>query len=182
MKGVRGWMLGAVAALAAWPGWAFAEEEVENDYGKAGQMEVGGSLSGSWTSSTFTLGLSPSVGYFLRDHVELSVIGSVDYENVTGDDGERADAIAGSVVLEPSYHLTLSKTVAAFGGLGVGFAYSQSAPAFDLAPRVGLNLDVGSSGVLSPEVSVPILFGDQGGDGAGVSAELIFGAGFTTTF
>lgn len=157
--------------------------EEENDYTRGGLFETGGSVSGSWSPSLFTLAMSPTIGYFLRDRFELSLLGVLAYENLRADDGTREDELAFNVVLEPSYHLPVSKTLALFGGLGVGVAFSSDRTAFDLAPRVGLNIEVGRAGVFSPQITVPILFGGQSDPGeASVTASLVFGAGFTTTF
>ena len=160
-----------------------SDVEDENDYTRSGLFELGGSMSGSWSPSLFTLALSPSVGYFLRDRLELSLLGVLAYENSRADDGTREDELAFTVVLEPSYHLPVSKSLAVFGGLGAGIAFSSDRTAFDLAPRVGLNIEVGRAGVISPEISVPILIGGDRDPGeASVTASMVFGVGLTTTF
>lgn len=180
--------LAALACLFASTPAAAAEQEAaevegENDYTRAGLFELGGSVSGSWSPSLFTLSLSPSVGYFLHDRLELSLLGALAYENSRADDGTRADELAFNVVLEPSYHLPVSKSLAVFGGLGAGVAFTSDRTAFDLAPRAGLNIEVGRAGVISPEISVPILFGGHRDPGeASVTASLVFGVGLTTTF
>jgi hypothetical protein len=170
--------LSSTTAQAETPG-----EEDESHYGQQGQWEVGGSLDGSWSPDAFTLGLSPFIGYFLLERVELSLILRLDYENDALPAGGRSDAFEFSVLLEPSYHLPLSERLAVFAGVGVGYARAGGAGAFDLEPRVGLNIDVGSSGVITPEISVPILFARPTTEGGtGTTASLVFGAGFTTTF
>lgn len=181
LTALAGLLASAPASAAEEPVAPAAEEE--NAYARAGLFEVGGSVSGGWSPSLFTLAMSPSVGYFLRDRFELSLLGVLAYENLRADDGTRADELAFNVLLEPSYHHPVSKMLALFGGLGAGVAFTSDRTAFDLAPRVGLNIEVGRAGVLTPEISVPILFGGQSDpDAASVTASLIFGAGFTTTF
>jgi hypothetical protein len=159
------------------------EDEDEGEYARQGQFEVGGSVSGSWSPDAFELSVSPSVGYFFVDRVELSLILQLDYENETLPLGGRSDAFSFALLLEPSYHLPLSEALAVFAGLGVGYAREEGEGALDLEPRVGLNIDVGRSGILTPEISVPILFGRQTATGeVGTTASLSFGAGFTSTF
>jgi len=57
--------------------------------------------------------------------------------------------------MEPSYHVPLTRTVWGFLGMGFGVASvpmsnDSSSVGFDLAPRIGANLLVGRSGLLSP--------------------------------
>lgn len=178
------WVLGMVLTTG---GAAKAQEEDEEgatgsgNYGQEGQLEVGGSLDGSWESSEFTLGLSPQIGYFIRERVELSLIASLDYENVEATGGGRVSDLSGSLVLEPSYHFPTSKLSAAFAGLGIGLAFPGDGVAFDLVPRVGVNLEFGRSGVLSPFVSVPMIFWAEDEPGSTVSVSLEFGVALTGT-
>ncbi len=178
-------LLASIAVLASGSARAetHAEAEEENHYAEQGQFEVGGSVSGSWTSELFSIGMSPSLGYFISDGFELSLIGDLNYQNLAASGGGREAALRFSLLAEPSYHFVISKLLALFGGLGVGVAYSGDRAAFDLEPRIGVNINVGRSGVFTPEISVPILFGARADpSAANVTAGLVFGAGFTTTF
>jgi hypothetical protein len=182
LTGVVGVFAGAERAAAAAEGHG-AEE---NDYGREGVLEFGGSLGVGWSRDLFSVSLSPTVGWFVRDRIELSVLIGIEYANARLSDGTRDSTSTGSVLFEPSYHLPVSDVLLVFAGLGAGVAYNGSHPAFDLAPRVGLNIDVGRSGVFTPAISVPILLGkEQGGtadDPSSVLVGLQFQAGFTTTF
>jgi hypothetical protein len=56
---------------------------------------------------------------------------------------------------EPSYHLPMSDKLFAFLGVGAGLGYSQVGGAgFALAPRAGLNILIGRSGILTPAFNV----------------------------
>ncbi len=179
-------MLGLAAAAVFFggaPAFAQAQQEDVNDYARARTFEVGGALTGDWSPSEFTLGMRPSIGYFIADGFELSLLGALDYENLRAADGTRTDDLTFAVLLEPSYHLPVSSSVAVFGGLGVGVAFVADHPLFDVAPRVGLNIEVGRSGVFTPQISVPIFVGRRSDPTEPTTtASLSFGAGFTTTF
>jgi hypothetical protein len=186
--------IGALAVLVAGEGTASAVETTtehhyettENDYGRKGVIELGGSFGWSWNKDIWDIDLTPSIGYFIADRIELSLLVGIDYVNAKLPDGSRTHTSEGSVLFEPSYHLPLCDTLLVFAGLGAGVAYNGSNPAFDLEPRVGLNIDVGRAGVFTPAFAVPILIGSgQGGpaeDPATVLVGMQFQAGFTTTF
>ena len=87
--------------------------------------------------------------------------------------------------MEPSYHLPLDdeESLFAFGGLGVGVGYDGDNPDFELIPRVGLNIEVGSRALLNPAIGMPILFGEKKGplnDEFGVEAGFLVEVGVTT--
>jgi hypothetical protein len=161
-------------------------ETAENDYGRKGVFEVGGSVAFAWNKDIWDLDLTPSLGYFVADRVQLSLLIGISYESARLPDGTRGHQSRGTVLVEPSYHLPLCDMLLVFGGLGAGLAYNGSNPAFALEPRIGLNVEVGRSGVFSPAFAMPILFGSgQGGpidDSANVLLGVVFEAGFTTTF
>jgi hypothetical protein len=161
-------------------------EAAENDYGRKGVFEFGGSVGFAWNKDIWDLDLTPSIGYFVADRIQLSLLVGISYESARLPDGTRGHQSRGTVLVEPSYHLPVCDALFVFGGLGAGFAYNGSNPAFDLQPRVGLNVEVGRSGVFTPAFAMPILFGSgQGGpieDPATVLVGLVFEAGFTTTF
>jgi hypothetical protein len=121
-------------------------------YGRVGVLELGGS-AGMTIANTFNrVELAPSVGLFIADNLELSVIGVYSRFHVDGKNGVGGvSATEFKLLLEPSYHLPLSQTLFAFAGVGAGVAYlSQQETGFALQPRLGLNLLVGRSGILTP--------------------------------
>ncbi|MBS1123368.1 MAG: hypothetical protein H6Q90_5596 [Deltaproteobacteria bacterium] len=118
-------------------------------YGRAGVLELGGSAGFQFATDYRSMNLSPTIGWFLADNLELSAITSV--ANIkTGDQS----ATLWSAVLEPSYHLPFNRSVFAFAGLGAGASYvSKLGTGLALAPRLGMNLLIGRSGVLTPSLS-----------------------------
>ena len=159
------------------------EDEDEGEYTDEGTMELGGSLSTAWTREDFNIALSPSFGYFVRDRIELSLIGRLEYENEE-EDGGRVRTRSASLVFEPSYHHPfLPDRLYAFGGLGVGVGYDGDHPELDIVPRVGLNITVAESGIITPAFRVPIQIGKSygSGDGVGVLPGFSFELGITTT-
>ena len=118
-------------------------------YGRAGVLELGGSAGFAFASDYRNMNLSPTIGWFLVDNLELSAILSI--ANIkTGDQS----ATLWSGLIEPSYHVPLNRSVFGFLGLGVGAAYvSGPGAGFAVAPRAGANFMVGRSGVLTPSLS-----------------------------
>jgi hypothetical protein len=172
--------------------WAQPAEETPKEvykkvvYGQKNSLELGGSLALSWLNDDFLLDAGPSIGWFVADRWELSLLLHIDYENLKEPDGTRSSNTSGEVVFEPSYHFPLRKELLyLFGGLGVGFAHDGTHPEFELVPRVGLNIEIGRSGFLSPAIKVPILVGNITGparDALGVVAGFAFEAAYTTVF
>lgn len=113
-------------------------------YARNGVLELGGNLSFNMTNRNEMLTVTPAVGYFITDNVELSVLTTVNHQ--------RADKVRKTnvtAVFEPSLHLPIVDQLFVFGGLGVGAAYHQSrGTGFALAPRVGVEGLVGRSGVV----------------------------------
>ncbi len=118
-------------------------------YGRAGVLELGGSAGLTMASDIRAMNISPSIGWFVADNLELSAIASV--ANVKAGD---ESATVWSAVVEPSYHLPFNRSLFGFVGLGMGAAYEQKLGAgLAIAPRIGMNVLVGRSGVLSPSLS-----------------------------
>lgn len=129
-------------------------------YARGGVLEFGGSLS-FMNGNRFTdLSVSPQVGFFLTNNFELSVLATVSYNRnpvaLTAEKGggnvmnHSTSVVA---LVEPSIHLPIADHLFVFGGLGVGVAYhkhAQEEVGFALAPRVGFDIMVGRSGVLTP--------------------------------
>jgi hypothetical protein len=118
-------------------------------YGRAGVLELGGSAGFAFASDYRNVNVSPTIGWFLVDNLELSAILSV--SNIeTGDQS----STLWSALIEPSYHVPFNRSLFGFLGLGVGAAYvSGPGAGFAVAPRVGANFMVGRSGVLTPSLS-----------------------------
>lgn len=171
-------MLCTGAALAA-PEAAAATtgEEEDEEYTDSGVFELGGRVGLEWTEDEFTITASPTIGYFVVDFVELSLIFTFDYRSIEDEAGERTSTKSGALIFEPSYHLPLQEGLYLFGGVGVGAGYDGDNVDFELIPRVGLNIGVGRSGVLSPAARVPILV-----DSDGTTAGFGFEAGYTVAW
>lgn len=115
-------------------------------YGRIGVLELGGS-AGIQASDGFTsVNISPSIGWFVVDNLQLSAIIGFNYASVQ-DQGSKTFFKA---VIEPSYHLPFNNYVFGFFGVGFGGAYNGKDFGFDLAPRLGANFLVGRSGILTP--------------------------------
>jgi len=118
-------------------------------YGRAGVLELGGSAGFQFATDYRAMNFSPTIGWFLADNLELSAILSV--ANIKAGD---ASATLWSALVEPSYHLPFNRSMFGFLGLGVGASYvSELGTGLALAPRLGMNLLVGRSGVLTPSIS-----------------------------
>lgn len=118
-------------------------------YGRAGVLELGGSAGFAFASDYRSINLSPTIGWFVADNLELSAILSI--ENIKNEDNS---STLWSALAEPSYHVPFNRSVFAFAGLGIGAAHvSGLGTGFAVAPRVGMNLMIGRSGVLTPSLS-----------------------------
>lgn len=155
-------------------------------YGEEGVYEVGGSVGFFWNDPEFTVSVSPSFGVFLLEYFEISAIVDLEYVNDEDPDtGERSGSTTVSAVIEPSYHLPLDEGLYFLTGLGVGVGYDGEIVGLELIPRVGLNIAIGRSGILTPAARVPILLGagtvDED-DGFEASVEVALEVGYTTFF
>lgn len=126
-------------------------------YARGGVLEFGGHLAFLNGHKFTSLSVSPQIGFFLTNNFELSVLATVSYDRnlVALPTGGTILNNAASVVavVEPSIHLPLADHLFVFGGLGAGVAYHKNAKStvgFALAPRVGFDIMVGRSGVLTP--------------------------------
>lgn len=125
-------------------------------YGRVGVLELGGSGGLTIANSFNRYELAPSVGLFIADNLQLSLIGVYSRFQVDGSNGLKGtSATEFKLLIEPSYHLPFSETLFGFFGLGAGVAYlSKQETGFALQPRLGLNILVGRSGVLTPSLNV----------------------------
>ncbi len=118
-------------------------------YGRAGVLELGGSAGLMMAPDFRTVNVSPSIGWFIADNLELSAILGV--SNIKAGD---ESATVWSAVAEPSYHFPFNRTTFAFAGIGIGAAYvNDLGTGLAVAPRIGANFLVGRSGVLTPSLS-----------------------------
>lgn len=145
-------------------------------YASQSVVELGGVLALRHQSETTVLRVSPSIGYFFVDNVELTLFPEFIITRIDGDgdggEGAQTDWSIGAV-LEPSYHLPFSDRLFAFVGIGVGLNYAED-PGVDLLfrPRLGLDVLVGRSGIFKPAAFMDVGLND------GLSAGG-FEAGFT---
>lgn len=163
------------------------EEGDDPGYGEAGVWELGGSLGFYWTEDVFTLNLNPQVGLFVIDYFELSILLGLQHENVRDADGSRHGETTFSALLEPSYHVpVIEDDLFLLGGLGVGVGYDGVTAGFDLVPRVGANIALGRTRVLTPSLRVPIIMGSEvnenGDSDFNTSVSVGMDVGYTTTF
>jgi hypothetical protein len=118
-------------------------------YGRPGVLELGGSAGIMIAPDFRTVHFSPIIGWFIANNLELSLIPGV--TNIKANDEQ---ATVWSAFVEPSYHMPFNQTTFGFLGLGVGAAYEHRlGTGFAVAPRIGANVLVGRSGVLTPALS-----------------------------
>ena len=122
-------------------------------YGRPGVVELGGSIGLTLAGELTQFNISPSVGWFFTDNLQLSGIVGFNYSS-TSTGGVSSSASSLNVLVEPSYHLPITRSLFAFLGVGVGLGYADGPGAgFALAPRLGMNIMVGRSGILSPALT-----------------------------
>jgi hypothetical protein len=118
-------------------------------YGRAGVLELGGSAGFMAANDLTSISLTPSVGWFAADNLELSTLLSFTYIS-TGDQNTTYT----TVLVEPSYHLPFNNRTFGFMGMGVGASYLKGPGlAFAMTPRLGANVLLGRSGVLTPALA-----------------------------
>lgn len=148
-------------------------------YGRAGVLELGGSAGLLVAKNLTSIQFGPSLGWFIADNFEISALGNINYASTSGN-----SVTTLGLLVEPSYHLPFNRTVFGFLGVGLGVAYVQDAGAgFAMAPRLGMNLLVGRSGILTPSVSFQYTTQDVMASGSGsviaVSSALRANVGYT---
>ncbi len=121
-------------------------------YARSGVLELGGSAGFGAAPRYTRIDLSPSVGLFVIDNFQLSLIGGLSYFRVGAtEDAEAASATEIKAIFEPSLHLPFSQVAFGFMGLGLGVNYLSGHDAgLALQPRLGMNFLVGRSGVFTP--------------------------------
>jgi hypothetical protein len=139
-------------------------------YGRAGVLELGGSAGFAFASNYREMNFSPTIGYFLADNFEASAIVSVANIKV----GDDKSSTLWSALAEPSYHVPFNRSVFMFAGLGIGAAHvSGVGTGFAVAPRLGANLMVGRSGVLTPSLSYQYTTIEADSMGSGADATTV---------
>lgn len=121
-------------------------------YARAGVLELGGSLGLAGAEDFLQFRATPSVGWFLADNLQLSLLTGITYVSQTVGE-EDITTSTFSAVIEPSYHVPFNNTTFIFGGVGAGYSWADGpGGGFLVSPRLGMNFLVGRSGVLSPYV------------------------------
>jgi len=124
-------------------------------YARAGVLELGGFANLTSAKDYLSIGFNPTIGYFFMDNVEISAIVGVSYakQTVAGASVKQTVVMA---LAEPSLHIPFTQSLYGFLGVGLGVASQSSSPGpdagagFAIAPRLGLNIMVGRSGILTP--------------------------------
>jgi hypothetical protein len=130
-------------------------------YARAGVLELGGFANLTSATDYLSIGFSPTIGWFFMDNFELSAIVSINHVSQTVAEVELQQTLV-MLLAEPSVHIPFSESVYGFLGLGFGIA-SQSSDSddpnvttedagagFAFAPRLGINVMVGRSGIFTP--------------------------------
>jgi hypothetical protein len=183
------------ASKASAKGLAIVEQAgvgSEHSYARAGVLELGGFGNVSIADSYTSVGCSPTLGWFILDGLEISVITSVNFirqETVTFNASgakviEDADTLVLLFLAEPSYHFRLTPVMWGFAGVGVGLADQNpgAGTGFAVAPRFGINVMIGRSGIFTPAMMAVYQTTEAGEDNqgsSGVSGTFGLTAGFT---
>ena len=131
----------ALPSVAGRPVRRYAEQDI---------LELGGNLSIVKANSFTQIGAAPSFGWFFIDYVQLSLIPSIDYVKTANTDAKARY----SAIVEPSFHIQIVDVCFGFFGAGAGVAYEKaSGVGLAVAPRTGINLLIGGSGVLTAAFS-----------------------------
>ncbi|MFO0604410.1 MAG: hypothetical protein U0324_14600 [Polyangiales bacterium] len=143
-------------------------------YARGGVLELGGNIGFNVASGQSSLTIAPTIGWFFANNLQISGILSYRYANVQG-----VDAHSLQILAEPSVHIPFSRTLFGFVGVGLGLSYVDGPGAgFALAPRLGLNIAVGRSGILTPAVNFSYATNDviQTSAGSLLAVSTSFGA------
>jgi hypothetical protein len=121
-------------------------------YGRSGVLEMGGSAGFGAASNYTRIDVSPSIGLFVLDNFQLSLLTGFSYFRVGATEmADSASATEWKAIFEPSLHLPFSQASFGFLGLGGGVNYLSGHKAgFALQPRLGANFLVGRSGIFTP--------------------------------
>lgn len=118
-------------------------------YGRAGVRELGAAAGLSIAQDIRAVNFSPAFGWFVNDNFELS--GILDVTNLKAGS---ASSTMWSALAEPSFHFPVNDSVFGFFGMGLGVAFvNELGAALAVAPHLGLDVMVGTSGILRPSLS-----------------------------
>ena len=142
----------APAVASAEPDSNYVEEgglARAQSYARKGVYELG-AFAGMMLAPGFrNVNISPMLGWFVSEQLELSAIGGVSNIKAGGH-----SSTVWSALVEPSYHVPLTETTFGFIGMGIGTAYVSGLGAgLAIAPRLGANVLLGGRGVLTPSLS-----------------------------
>ena len=138
-------------------------------YGRAGVLELGGSAGLTIATDMRNINIAPQIGWFVVDNLQLSGIVNLAYIDTADSDGNTMF----SALAEPSYHMPFNRSVFGFLGIGVGGAYITGVGGgFAVAPRIGANVMVGRSGILTPSLSWQYMSNDVDAGASGSPAVL----------
>ena len=119
-------------------------------YGSRGVLELGGSAGLTIATDMRNINVAPQIGWFVADNLQLSALLNLAYIDL----GNGGASTLASALAEPSYHMPFNGHVFGFLGVGVGGSYiSDLGGGFAVAPRIGTNVLVGRSGILTPSLS-----------------------------
>lgn len=119
-------------------------------YASAGVLQLGGAAGlRAGDDSTF-LSFTPQIGWFLFNNLQVSALLDLSHEANNDDD----DVTTVMLVVEPSYHYPLLDTLFVFAGFGMGASWeTEQGSALVAVPRLGIEILIGRSGILTPSVS-----------------------------
>lgn len=141
-------------------------------YARAGVLELGGAFGFEANSAYTQMSVAPSIGWFVTNNFEVSGIASFAYVNT-----DTASANTNfSLLAEPSYHLPFSDYLFGFAGVGAGITTGNRGTGLALVPRVGLNIMVGRSGILTPAVQLAYSTAESLALNGSTGAHAAFGA------
>ncbi len=128
-------------------------------YARGGVLELGGGFAWQQANRFSNISFDPFVGWFFADNFELSFIGKYSYShNGNGAPGQQ-DAHLFNLLVEPSVHIPVVDNLFLFAGWGLGVAFN--APnvnaGFSMTPRLGMNILIGRSGILTPSVDLSFI-------------------------
>jgi hypothetical protein len=129
---------------------AVARADVPDEaYGQRGTFELGANAGMMLAPDFHSVNVSPILGWFVSDYLELSAIVGVSSIQA----GDESSTVW-STYVEPSYHVPIDHSTFGFLGMGVGAAYvGELGVGLAVAPRIGANVMVGKRGVLTPSLS-----------------------------
>jgi hypothetical protein len=159
-------------------------------YGTQGVGEFGGSMAFSLAKGVTSVSADPSIGYFVWDNLELSATVGVRHLSI-----EDTTSNQFALLAEPSVHLPFNDSLFWFGGVGAGVALLDTSntdldTGVALAPRTGLQVLVGRSGLVNLGVRYALFFSEVEGTGGGLGSSSVLAfqdtfdvqAGYTVMF